>query len=543
MIHCGGGETTFTPMKKPVAIALSTSSVSFQGQPTQFAYVVDQFTQVLIPIDTRRERLVDTAPDDDFDYSPLAIGGEPSAVAVDDEVPDHRIFVADQLNNQIIAYQIESNLSGDIASYKSVSLGGAKEGKSSRFIFKNSGATSSPSVTNAVVDPNVAQNESWKLTFKSDSYYELEGSKSGKQVNRVKEGETYVSDNGEVQFFISGSGERTTNGDEFFFSTFITRPLQLASSPVDLLVNDRKLYILTKNAASIIVFDLDTLSIDNTFPLPDAAAIPTKLFFHDDKIYSSNLNSGDVFVFDILAQTYTTVTTSLTGIRHVSADDDHLFLVQDSVSKLSVTNHSGSSVSTLILNDFGNFFFTANVLDERYGLVPNISGNVDVIDMVEVKRIDTDLKDKPEYIGTEFFDVGAVSKPQLISVDVTPNVSQGEVWQMVYSSTSETYKVTGSKSGLQTNEVVPGEPYTSDNGEISLRTRPSFAYPETNGDFFSFITLDPIDPILINNQGMAIGGIALSRISDGKPMAYIIQQTNGQVSIVDLGDFKVKKTL
>ncbi|MEZ4846240.1 MAG: hypothetical protein R2877_04630, partial [Bdellovibrionota bacterium] len=102
---------------------------------------------------------------------------------------------------------------------------------------------------------------------------------------------------------------------------------------------------------------------------------------------------------------------------------------------------------------------------------------------------------------------------------------------------------TGSKSGLQTNEVIPGEPYTSDNGEISLRTRPSFAYPETNGDFFSFMTLDPIDPIQINGQSMAVGGIAFSRISDGKPMAYIIQQTNGQVSIVDLGDYKVKKTL
>lgn len=543
LFHCGGGGSTFTPLKKPIAITLSSSNVSFEGQMTQFAYVVDEFTQTLIPIDTRREKIVDTVSDDDFDFTPLPIGGEPSAVAVDDGVTNHRIFVADQLSQQIVAYEINPTLTNGIASYKPLALGLTKEGKSSRFIFKNNGASSSPTATNIVVDPDQAQTESWKLTFKGDNLYEVEGSKSGIQTSRAKENQTYTTDNGEVKFFISGGGERTTNGDQYFFSTYIARPLQLVASPIDLLVQDRRLYILTKNAPSIVVFDLDTLTVQSTIAIPDALAIPTRMYFHDDKIYASNTLSGDIFVFDIVSETFSTVITALTGVKFVGANDDHLFLVQNTDSKLSITNHSGNSVSTLILNDFGNFFLSSTVSENQIALIPNLSGNVDVINMETLKRVDTDLNDKPDFINAEFFDVGEISKPQLISVSTTPNVSQNETWQLVYNSASDTYIVTGSKSGQQTNEVIPGETYTSDGGEISLRTRPSIAFPESNGDFFSFLTLDPIDPIRINNQSMAVGGISFNRISDGKPMAYIIQQTNGQVSIVDLSSFDVKKTL
>lgn len=543
-VGCGGSSTSFTPLKKPVSIAISDSTFMFDNRETQFAYVADQFTQAVVPIDTVREKIVDVNDEDDFDFTPLAIGGEPTAVAVDGGVVPHRVFVADQESNQIIAYEIEENLeTKNIARHKPLSLGGTAQGKNSRPIFRNSGAQSSPTITNVVVDSDSEITEFWKITYVDGGRYEVEGSRSGVQSDVAREKTTYETDDGKLKFFISPGGERSTRGDVFFFSTAVVKPLQLSTSPVDLLIHNRKLYILTKNTPSIVVFDLDNLSIDSTIVLPDANALPTKMFYHEEKIYVSNLDSGDIFSFDVNTQTFTTINTSLQGVRSVGASDDHLFLLNEAESVLSVASLGGSIQKSLGLNDFGNVFVSGNVNGNVFGFVPNVSGNVDVIDISETKRVDTEDNDKPDYVSAEFFDVGAVSKPQLISVGATAGKTLNETWQMIFDGDAGNYIVTGSRSGIQINRVTPGESYTSDHGEISLLTRPSFAYPETDGDFFSFLSLDPIDPIVISNQGMATGGIIFNRISDGVPMGYFIQQTNGQVSVVDLRGFDVKKSL
>jgi hypothetical protein len=542
LIACGGGSDSFTPLKKPVSINLSVEDITYNGKKTRFAYVADQFAQALVVIDTQREEIVDTAPNDDFDFTPIPIGGEPTAVVVDNGVSPHRIFTADQLNNQIIAYEISETLATDYVSYKPFSLGSVKEGINSRPLFKNSGAISSPTITNVVVNVDHAKNESWRLICKDDGEYEVEGTKSGVQKERAFEGSTYTSDGGEVEFYISASGEKTTKDDIFYFGTYITKPLLLTSSPVDLLIHERKLYILTKNVPSVIVFDLDTLDIENTVVF-DPTSVPGRMFYNDGIIYISNLASGDIFKFNTNTQNISTISTTLPNVKYIGADDAHLFMIQNDVPKLSISDLTGTIVKTLNLNDYGNFFFDATVTGEHLGLIPNISGNVDVIDMDNIKRVDTELDDKSDFINPEFFDVGAESKPQLISVNGVSGVTQSEAWQMIFDESDGRYIVTGSKSGLQSNRVTPGETYTSDNEEISLLTRPSFSHPETEGDFFSFLTLDNIDPILISNQGMAAAGIAFDRISDGKPVGYILQQTNGQISIVDLIDYNVDKTL
>lgn len=616
LLQCGGSGTPFTPLKKPVSIALSSTSTAFENQITKFVYVVDAFTQSVAVIDTLQEKIIDTYEGDDFDYSPIPVGGEPSAVAIDDESTPYRIYVADRINKQILAYEISgtNQPEDNFVSYKSISLGGAAEGKNSRPLFKDADAASSPTMTNVVVDPVLGKNEAWKLTSDGHGQYEVLGTVSGLQTKRAIEGKTYTSDDGGLKFYISAGGEKTTGGDQFFFSTFVAKPHLLLDSPVDLLIHGRKLYILTQNTtASIIVYDLDSLAEEGTFAVPDPGANVTHLSFLNNKIYVSNLASGDIFSFNTIDHTFTTISTGLSSIKFVGVNGDHLFLVNNSNSKVSIADLSGTITKTLNLNDSGSSFFTATVAGKTLGLIPNISGNVDVIDVNSLKRVDTDLNEKSAYVNPQFFDVSPVSSPQLISVNGKSGVVMDEVWQMTYegvlpgtlnlagtiagsiltaatatfqdshvsagdivvisgdefavdSVTDQThltftntpsvqgniefeirasgnYVVTGSKSGPQLNRVVPGEAYTSDHAQISLRTRPSFSAPETRGDFFSFQTLDPIDPILINNQSLAVDGIVVKRISDGIPMGYILGQTNGQVSIVNLNDYSLEKTL
>lgn len=616
---CGSSTPEFTPLKKPVAISLSREEVEFKSNVTRFAYVADQFTQSVAVVDTVREEIVDTAEEDDFDFTPIPVGGEPSAIAADDSVSPHRVFVADQLNNRIMAYQIKDFApDSDIVPYEPVSLGGTLIGSASRPLFKNSGSASSPTLTNIVVSSTDAKNESWKLEFKGDGKYEVTGTESGLQTKLATEGKDYTSDNGEISFFISAGGEESTDGDQFFFGTVVARPLELVSSPVDLLIKNDKMYILTKNTPSIIIFDLATLTIDSTTAIPDADAVPTKMVMNDnDLIYISNLNSNTFFEFNPDTLAVTGIPSGLSNpIKTIGSRGDQLFLIENADNQMSVWNLDTDSIEkTLNFDDEGSSFIVAAFHDVAFGLISNVSGNVDMVDLDTLKRFDTDLDEKTVFLSPEFFDVLPESNPQLISVNTVPGVTLNEDWLMTYeaivpgmidltgtftgdtvtvtgadfvaagvkegdlltvptkdkefeiesidSATSltltttptfsgtqsfeirsnGTYILVGSISGVQQNRVAPGTTYTSDEGQISLKTSLSFDKPETRGDFFSFATADTIDPIIVGSQGVAVAGIYLARLSDGKPVAYILQQTTGQITIVDLFNYNVHKTL
>ena len=68
-LHCGSSVLPFTPLKKPIAISQPSQDILYQNDTTRLLYVADQFTQSLVVIDTLREELVDTADEDDFDFT------------------------------------------------------------------------------------------------------------------------------------------------------------------------------------------------------------------------------------------------------------------------------------------------------------------------------------------------------------------------------------------------------------------------------------------------------------------------------------------
>lgn len=616
LMKCGSSTLPFTPLKKPTSISQPSTELLFQNEETRLLYVADMFTQSLVVVDVLREELVDTAEEDDFDFSPIPVGGEPVAVAMDNSTDPHRVFVADQINKRIFAYRPGTINQGEkLIPYLPVSLATTVRGISSRPMFKDEGADSSPTMTNITVNSTKTQNESWRVKFVGDGEYEVTGTKSGTQSKHAIEGKTYSTDDGGVSFFISPGGEETTDNDSFFFGTMTTKPLEISSTPVDLLIHDEKMYILTKDTPSIIVYDLDSLNVDTTIALPDIAAIPLKMSFSGNEIYVSNAASGDIYSFNIDTQIFTTISTGIVGgIKFVGVDDRRLYLVRATESSVSIWNLDTSEIEkTFGFSDFGNSFIFAENESRRMGLVPNTSGNVDVIDLDDRLRFDTDTNSITVFESVEFFDVSPESKPQLISVNTKVGVTLNESWQMTYEGTvgdlsaidgslagnqltiagvdfetegakagdiivisnvdreyevasvdgpttltltttpstqgsiqfsvlaNGEYIVAGSKSGVQKNRVTPGVTYSSDDGQISLKTRPSFEAPESRGDFFSFLTLDTIDPIVVTNQAMAVDGVSIVRTSDRRPFAYILEQTFGQIAILDLVNYDVHK--
>lgn len=619
LFHCGSGTPDFTGLKKPSAIVLSSEQIFWQGNTTQFAYVVDEFTQAVTPIDTVREELVDTAEEDEFDFTPIPVGGEPVAIAVDDSTDHHRIFVADQLNNQILAYQMDEVLdTSDFITYTNVPLGVTDEGRSSRPMFKNEGSDSDPTLTNVVVDPTKAKNESWRVVHIGDNQYQVMGTESGVQENVAVEGQAYTSDGGEISFFIDGGPKETSDDDAFFFGTVVTKPLQLTSSPIDLITVSGKMYILTKNVPSILVFDMESLEVINTILFPDPSEVPTRMALLGSDIYVSTSTSGLIYHLDRALLALTSFDTGLPeGFRSVGANGDRLFLVQSVASKVSVWNLVSAGIETTFsFSDAGNDFTFWENGTTLVGLMPNVSGNLDVIDVSGLKRLDTDLSEKTVFVSPNFFDIAPESTPQLISVNTVDGETLTESWQLTFEGivpglvdidgtisgsqvtagsgvdlgvagaragdwfvvpnadaeyeiksidgattltlvstpsfsgnvsfeirANNSYVAVGSISGVQENRVFADETYTSDDAQISLQIRSSFDKPASRGDFFSFETVDTIDPVYISDQAMAVRALSFDRLSDGKPVTYVLEQESGQISIVDLSDYAVQNTL
>ena len=613
-IRCGSSTPTFTALKKPVSMSISKQNILFAGNEVQLGYIADQYSESLTVIDTLRQTYVDTAEEDQFDYTPLPIGGSPVAVAVDDTKTPHRVFVADQLNKQIVAYQpgpIDQNVV--LIPYHPVELGQVVQGISSNPIFRNSGALSSPTMTNVKVNPAIAKNESWEIKYIDNGQYQVIGTISGVQSQNAFEGHEFTTDDKGVSFFISPGGEETTEDDTFFFSTAVVYPLILGVAPTDLLIEGHTMYILT-STPSVLAYNLDTLTIDATIAIPDVAAIPTHMNFINGKIYISNLDkTGIVFELNTTTNLMTPISTGvLDGIRYVGAYSDKLFLVQDSLAKLVIYNLTTRTITkTLGFDDLGNSFFTSLSLGRPLGFIPNIAGNVDVVDIAGLSKLDTDLDQKDVFLTPEFFDVPPSSSPQLVSVNTVASLTLNESWQVIYEGiisplsgidgtitsnqlvapladfvaagvqagdlvpisaknvelqvlsvdspttvtltaiptvqgavqfdvrANKNWVVVGSKSGVQKKRVVGGESYISDEGQMSLLIRPSFEAPESRGDFFSFLTVDTVDPIIIGNQAMASFGVPFTRVSDQRPLAYILEQTYGQIAIIDLIDYNV----
>jgi hypothetical protein len=126
------------------------------------------------------------------------------------------------------------------------SISFADAGKESNPYLYKDGATQRRIMTTRC--GGVARSEKWTAIYSEvDGTYELEGTKSGIQVNRAIEDQRYVSDNGDISFTILAGTMPATDGDTFLFfmdegilridqairqAGFSSEPLELPAEPI-----------------------------------------------------------------------------------------------------------------------------------------------------------------------------------------------------------------------------------------------------------------------------------------------------------------------
>jgi hypothetical protein len=105
------------------------------------------------------------------------------------------------------------------------------------------------------------------------------------------------------------------------------------------------------------------------------------------------------------------------------------------------------------------------------------------------------------------------------------------------------YVVTGSSSGYQVNRLFNDEDYVSDQDQVALRVRSSLDEPATQGDFFSFRTIDDITPLRVSGRANVQGMVAFTKIGQDEPRAYVLLQSNAAVAEINLVDQSVASVI
>ena len=136
--------------------------------------------------------------------------------------------------------------------------------------------------------------------------------------------------------------------------------------------------------------------------------------------------------------------------------------------------------------------------------------------------------------------ISEVTSAQTLSLASAP-AHQGSVEVEVRAS--KNYVAVGSESGVQMARVLENTPYTSDEGAISLTLRASRNKPTTREDYFTFLTIEGIDPIGNSDKRIARKGVVFVRPGQTDPTAYVVEQGSGVLSALDLRKLRVRKTI
>lgn len=86
--------------------------------------------------------------------------------------------------------------------------------------FKDRGAISDPTIEQVIAKDCVAREQEWSVKYdQSERRFIVRGDKSGKQSTRAYLDQTYISDNGSIQFTINSGTRAPSDKDEFTFET------------------------------------------------------------------------------------------------------------------------------------------------------------------------------------------------------------------------------------------------------------------------------------------------------------------------------------
>jgi hypothetical protein len=401
------------------------------------------------------------------------------------------------------------------------------------------GSGDSPTLDNLTVRSGFTTTEDWSIEYDGTRWW-AKGSRSGTMQRAPVAGETYLSDNGEIEFDLSGSA---TLGDRFQFSTDTGLiEYDLGGYPTAVFAQGGRVYVsvASDDAPRIVVYDGVTGAYAGAIDL-DAGAQPARMTAAPD---------GRLFVADgALPQVWAVrfdqdpdpatapvetiaIAAPAVDVAWQGGEDaqgvafDHLFVAPLGLLRVDVWDLAtstwvdpnpmdaetegvflGSPVSGLAASagdvwmehptDWGGHARIPTVtVATSNGFAYQLEGSTGCAVMDERGPHGPNaLYDTTEGYAT-FADQGDVSTVSLWIDDSTGDqivpsdcggVTRSETWTVTYNSASADWKVEGTLSGVQETRAVEDVRYVSDNGAVSFLLSPG-SLPATDGDQFLFTT-------------------------------------------------------
>ena len=380
--------------------------------------------------------------------------------------------------------------------------------------------------------------ELWSIEYGSGRWW-AKGSRSGTQEREPLAGETYVSDRGQIEFELTGTG---TERDRFELENDTgVKEWSVSGRPTSLLGDGVQLFVAVEGEVpSVLVLDPFTGETLGTIALP-AGASPWRMAISDvGELFVADAKNPAVyrvvFAGDAATATVSTLVTAApvidvawqTGLLGDGTAFERLFVAPVALTRVDVydllagtwfdpnpadpevqgidlgapvsgLSASVGSVRLQQLTAWGAYPFAPAVV------VATQDGFVFMLDATTGCGVVTErgphgpnelLDSSSGAIYSYLQDQGPVSDASLavdsygtgeqITMSQCGGVARGESWEVVYDSSVVSWTVTGSLSGKQESAAFDDTRYVSDRGAISFLIQSGSA-PATDGDRFEFL--------------------------------------------------------
>ena len=124
-----------------------------------------------------------------------------------------------------------------------------------QIFFYDAGQLSDPTIENIQTADCITADETWMVTYRQvENVWKVEGTVSGVQEATASSGQTYIADEGQVQFRIEEGQFHSSDGDQFRFTTHVT----VAPIPVGMLPRSAAVTPYQNELAEDLVFIANT---------------------------------------------------------------------------------------------------------------------------------------------------------------------------------------------------------------------------------------------------------------------------------------------
>ena len=406
------------------------------------------------------------------------------------------------------------------------------------FVDADGSGSDTAAITDVVVRAGFTTTEDWYIEYDGERWW-AKGSRSGTQVHEPIPGETFWSDDRELQFELTGTA---TKGDRFEIRTDTgVAEYTPAGIPTAILALDGRIYVsVASTPGRIVVFDAPTGTVVGTIELPTGSQPGRMAVGGAGELYVADSALAKVWVvrLDEDKRPSTVPVESIDvagpvmdvawqgGLDRNDVEFENLFVAPVGMQRVDVYDlltgeqHDpnpytvgvegidlGAPVSGLAAST-GDVWLPHRTAWDAQPRVPTVvvtvttgvayqlEASTGCAVMDEGGPYPAPEDDTAYYV--ELDDQGLDSDSQLRVDDgtgyqVVPSdcggVTLAETWDVTYDGATLSWEVVGSRSGVQTARAVEGQRYISDTGAISFVIESGPA-PATDGDAFHFIMDD-----------------------------------------------------